>query len=207
MGREVPQQQQVALTVEQLLAVNSYNPDILPDLENYINEFLRKPIVSMPISAFFASISAEEFAERDEHLQCRQKPRSLCTSGCGSTVIQSFGSVQSNTYQTQNGTTIMFRPACTRSVLSRPVPSHSVLSCPVPFRSIMSRLRTKRYLGKNHLQWRSMPKEKEDPLGQTSTHGHRARQLKPANQLEKLGPAVNNLNVSLHKLAVGFKIK
>ncbi|KAM1479371.1 hypothetical protein ACFX2I_026662 [Malus domestica] len=41
MGREVPQQQQqqqVALAVEQLLAVNPYNPDILPDLENYVNE-------------------------------------------------------------------------------------------------------------------------------------------------------------------------
>ncbi|KAM1048321.1 hypothetical protein ACFX13_028139 [Malus domestica] len=30
-------QQQVALAVEQLLAVNSYNPDILPNLENYVN--------------------------------------------------------------------------------------------------------------------------------------------------------------------------
>ncbi|XP_068329700.1 eukaryotic translation initiation factor 3 subunit K-like [Pyrus communis] len=38
MGREVPQQEQVALVVEQLLAVNPYNPNILPDLENYVNE-------------------------------------------------------------------------------------------------------------------------------------------------------------------------
>ncbi|XP_034224132.1 eukaryotic translation initiation factor 3 subunit K isoform X2 [Prunus dulcis] len=40
MGREVPQQQQqqVALAVEQLLAVNPYNPDMLSDLENYVNE-------------------------------------------------------------------------------------------------------------------------------------------------------------------------
>ncbi|KAF5748390.1 eukaryotic translation initiation factor 3 subunit K [Tripterygium wilfordii] len=43
MGREMepqkPQQhQQVAYTVEQLVAVNPYNPDILPDLENYVNE-------------------------------------------------------------------------------------------------------------------------------------------------------------------------
>ena len=43
MGREVvqpPQQQQqtVPYTVEQLVAVNPYNPDILPDLENYVNE-------------------------------------------------------------------------------------------------------------------------------------------------------------------------
>lgn len=46
MGREVPQQtpqqqqqqQQVSFTVEQLVAVNPYNPDILPDLENYVNE-------------------------------------------------------------------------------------------------------------------------------------------------------------------------
>ncbi|XP_072972659.1 eukaryotic translation initiation factor 3 subunit K [Typha angustifolia] len=34
MGRE-PQQQ---FTVEQLVAVNPYNPDILPDLENFVNE-------------------------------------------------------------------------------------------------------------------------------------------------------------------------
>ncbi|WOK93253.1 eukaryotic translation initiation factor 3 subunit K-like [Canna indica] len=39
MGREQPpQQQQVAYTVEQLVAVNPYNPDILTDLENYVNE-------------------------------------------------------------------------------------------------------------------------------------------------------------------------
>ncbi|GAB4838074.1 Eukaryotic translation initiation factor 3 subunit K [Ancistrocladus abbreviatus] len=42
MGREVqkqPQQpQQESPTVEQLLALNPYNPDILPDLENYVNE-------------------------------------------------------------------------------------------------------------------------------------------------------------------------
>ncbi|CAD5171166.1 unnamed protein product [Musa acuminata subsp. malaccensis] len=36
MGRE--QQQQAAYTVEQLVAVNPYNPDILTDLENYVNE-------------------------------------------------------------------------------------------------------------------------------------------------------------------------
>lgn len=29
---------QLAHTVEQLIAVNPYNPDILPDLENYVNE-------------------------------------------------------------------------------------------------------------------------------------------------------------------------
>ncbi|XP_078441351.1 eukaryotic translation initiation factor 3K [Wolffia australiana] len=38
MGRETPSPQQVSLTVEELLAVNPYNPDILPDLENYANE-------------------------------------------------------------------------------------------------------------------------------------------------------------------------
>ncbi|KAH0455281.1 hypothetical protein IEQ34_015313 [Dendrobium chrysotoxum] len=36
MGRE--SQQQVSFTVEQLVAVNPYNPDILADLENYVNE-------------------------------------------------------------------------------------------------------------------------------------------------------------------------
>ncbi|XWS17543.1 hypothetical protein CRYUN_Cryun33cG0076300 [Craigia yunnanensis] len=39
--REIPkqqQQQQVSYTVEQLVTVNPYNPDILPDLENYVNE-------------------------------------------------------------------------------------------------------------------------------------------------------------------------
>ncbi|KAK6941237.1 CSN8/PSMD8/EIF3K [Dillenia turbinata] len=43
MGREQPQQQaqppsQMSYTVEQLVALNPYNPDILPDLENYVNE-------------------------------------------------------------------------------------------------------------------------------------------------------------------------
>ncbi|CAL5375639.1 unnamed protein product [Camellia sinensis] len=39
--REVAQKQQqsaTSFTVEQLVAVNPYNPDILPDLENYVNE-------------------------------------------------------------------------------------------------------------------------------------------------------------------------
>ncbi|KAI3775631.1 hypothetical protein L1987_50212 [Smallanthus sonchifolius] len=38
MGREAPSQSQMSYTVEQLVAVNPYNPDILPDLENYVNE-------------------------------------------------------------------------------------------------------------------------------------------------------------------------
>ncbi|KAL3532746.1 hypothetical protein ACH5RR_006267 [Cinchona calisaya] len=45
MGREKPQQPSSAsaaaaasFTVEQLVAVNPYNPDILPDLENFVNE-------------------------------------------------------------------------------------------------------------------------------------------------------------------------
>ncbi|KAM3002043.1 hypothetical protein FF2_038253 [Malus domestica] len=50
--------------------------------------------------------------------------------------------VLSNAYQTQNGTTNMFRPARTKHTRNlRPVLSRSVPSCPVP-----SRLRTKRYL-------------------------------------------------------------
>lgn len=48
MGREregvqkTQQQQQSPYTVEQLVAVNPYNPDILPDLENYVNEQVSK---------------------------------------------------------------------------------------------------------------------------------------------------------------------
>ncbi|KAK4428776.1 Eukaryotic translation initiation factor 3 subunit K [Sesamum alatum] len=45
MGREMSnsttnqkQQSAMSYTVEQLVAVNPYNPDILPDLENYVNE-------------------------------------------------------------------------------------------------------------------------------------------------------------------------
>ncbi|XP_068659657.1 eukaryotic translation initiation factor 3 subunit K-like [Aristolochia californica] len=39
MGREREvQKSQVSYTVEQLLALNPYNPDILPDLENYVHE-------------------------------------------------------------------------------------------------------------------------------------------------------------------------
>ncbi|KAB1220259.1 Eukaryotic translation initiation factor 3 subunit K [Morella rubra] len=36
MGKEL--ERDVQYTVEQLVAVNPYNPDILPDLENYVNE-------------------------------------------------------------------------------------------------------------------------------------------------------------------------
>jgi len=34
MGKEAQNQ----YTVEELVALNPYNPDILPDLENYVNE-------------------------------------------------------------------------------------------------------------------------------------------------------------------------
>jgi translation initiation factor 3 subunit K len=68
MGREreapqKPQQQQeevVSYTVEQLVAVNPYNPDILPDLENYVNEQVSFSLFasfffsfSIPSSLFF----------------------------------------------------------------------------------------------------------------------------------------------------------
>ncbi|RWV98722.1 hypothetical protein BHE74_00047278 [Ensete ventricosum] len=46
MGRE---QQQAAYTVEQLVAVNPYNPDILTDLENYVNE---QALMAMPAPDF-----------------------------------------------------------------------------------------------------------------------------------------------------------
>ncbi|KAK1307666.1 Eukaryotic translation initiation factor 3 subunit K [Acorus calamus] len=36
--REVGQKQQVSYSVEELVAVNPYNPDILSDLENYVHE-------------------------------------------------------------------------------------------------------------------------------------------------------------------------
>nr|XP_043623890.1 eukaryotic translation initiation factor 3 subunit K [Erigeron canadensis] len=37
MGREESSTTTTEITVEQLVAVNPYNPDILPDLENYVN--------------------------------------------------------------------------------------------------------------------------------------------------------------------------
>jgi len=37
MGRE-KETTKVAYAVEQLVAFNRYNPDILPDLENYVND-------------------------------------------------------------------------------------------------------------------------------------------------------------------------
>jgi translation initiation factor 3 subunit K len=43
MGREV----EVQYTVEQLVAVNPYNPDILNDLENYVNEQVRTLISNL----------------------------------------------------------------------------------------------------------------------------------------------------------------
>lgn len=39
MGKEIQSpQEQSSYTVEQLVAVNPFNPEILPDLENYVNE-------------------------------------------------------------------------------------------------------------------------------------------------------------------------
>lgn len=39
MGREAPKEpQQEGDTAEELVAVNRYNPEILSDLENYVNE-------------------------------------------------------------------------------------------------------------------------------------------------------------------------
>jgi translation initiation factor 3 subunit K len=52
--REVPnksEKEAISYTVEQLVAVNPYNPDILPDLENYVNEQ-----VSLSLSLYFVSL-------------------------------------------------------------------------------------------------------------------------------------------------------
>ncbi|CAA0842150.1 Eukaryotic translation initiation factor 3 subunit K [Striga hermonthica] len=58
MGREMSnppanqkQPSSVAYTVEQLVAVNPYNPDILPDLENYVNEQFEPARMSTQIVA------------------------------------------------------------------------------------------------------------------------------------------------------------
>ncbi|KAL6519235.1 Eukaryotic translation initiation factor 3 subunit K [Orobanche gracilis] len=45
------QQSSVAYTVEQLVSVNPYNPDILPDLENYVNEQFETARMSTQIVA------------------------------------------------------------------------------------------------------------------------------------------------------------
>lgn len=52
MGRE-----QVSYTVEQLVALNPYNPDILPDLENHVNEQVRRPDerINRPAGRVFAA--------------------------------------------------------------------------------------------------------------------------------------------------------
>ncbi|EYU25803.1 hypothetical protein MIMGU_mgv1a012800mg [Erythranthe guttata] len=60
MGREITnsaaaanqkQQSTTSYTVEQLVAVNPYNPDILPDLENYVNEQVEPDRMSTKIVA------------------------------------------------------------------------------------------------------------------------------------------------------------
>ncbi|KAJ6699065.1 EUKARYOTIC TRANSLATION INITIATION FACTOR 3 SUBUNIT K [Salix purpurea] len=48
--REVPKKSEkevLSYTVEQLVAVNPYNPDILPDLENYVNEQVSSQVYSL----------------------------------------------------------------------------------------------------------------------------------------------------------------
>lgn len=60
MGREMNNtapnqkpQSEMSYTVEQLVAVNPYNPDILPDLENYVNEQVRRlAFIMSSISVF-----------------------------------------------------------------------------------------------------------------------------------------------------------
>ncbi|KAK4774905.1 hypothetical protein SAY86_009840 [Trapa natans] len=48
MGRELQQpQEEASYTVEQLVALNPYNPDILSDLENYVNEQVSSQIYSL----------------------------------------------------------------------------------------------------------------------------------------------------------------
>lgn len=58
MGREREREVQ-QYTVEQLVAVNPYNPDILPDLENYVND----QVSSLPLFHFtllFRTINENE---------------------------------------------------------------------------------------------------------------------------------------------------
>ncbi|CAA0828641.1 Eukaryotic translation initiation factor 3 subunit K [Striga hermonthica] len=50
----------VAYTVEQLVAVNPYNPDILPDLENYVNEqFHHRSLQTLHLNLHGSSTAAQ----------------------------------------------------------------------------------------------------------------------------------------------------
>lgn len=48
-------QSEMSCTVEQLVSVNPYNPDILPDLENYVNEQVScyASFCFLPVSHFY----------------------------------------------------------------------------------------------------------------------------------------------------------
>ncbi|OIW00203.1 hypothetical protein TanjilG_29193 [Lupinus angustifolius] len=50
MGREI-EEEQVGYTVEQLVGLNRYNPDILPDLENHVNDQFEPEKMSSQIVA------------------------------------------------------------------------------------------------------------------------------------------------------------
>jgi len=50
MGVEIQSpQEQSSYTVEQLVALNPFNPEILPDLENYVNVHFPFPFLSSRI--------------------------------------------------------------------------------------------------------------------------------------------------------------
>lgn len=51
MGKEMESpKEQSSYTVEQLVAVNPFNPEILPDLENYVNEQVNRLSIDIRIS-------------------------------------------------------------------------------------------------------------------------------------------------------------
>ena len=74
MGREV----EVQYTVEQLVAVNPYNPDILNDLENYVNEQVRTLISNFELCDCLLALNETNEEDKETLLfvwftRCRHK--------------------------------------------------------------------------------------------------------------------------------------
>lgn len=55
-GGQQQQQSTMSYTVEQLVSVNPYNPDILPDLENYVNEQVSYIYIFFPWYMYFSPL-------------------------------------------------------------------------------------------------------------------------------------------------------
>ncbi|KHG02857.1 Eukaryotic translation initiation factor 3 subunit K [Gossypium arboreum] len=132
--RETPkQQQQVSYTVEQLVAVNPYNPDILPDLENYVNEQVSSQTYSLDANLCLLRLYQFEPERMSTQIVARILVKACLSSSLYLCRIM-YQLVSRLGYVVLNASFSFFPPAFLQALMAMPAPDFSLCLFLIPER-------------------------------------------------------------------------